>query len=120
MQSVVQKFSHIGATLWVLDKKAALDNLRSSAQNLMTNRHEVEKVVLFGSLADGTAVPGSDADVLLILKHSTEERWFDRISKYIDYFANAGIGVDLFPYTRSEIEKLSLAKQAIGCGVEIA
>ena len=31
----------------------------------------------FGSLAEGRAVPGSDADVLVLLSHS-ETRWLDR------------------------------------------
>lgn len=115
----MQKYSYGGATLWVLDIKTAVENIRSVAQKLISEHPEVIKVVLFGSLADGTAVPGSDADVLLVLKDSQKQRWIDRIDDYLDYFLDIGIGVDLFPYTEDEIEHIRLAETALKSGIEI-
>ncbi len=110
------KYSYNGATLWVLDIETAVENIRNAAQKLFSEHPEVIKVVLFGSLADGTAVPSSDADILLILKNSPKSRWIDRIDDYIDYFIGIGIGVDLFPYTKDEVEKILLAKTALNDG----
>ena len=45
----------------------------------------------------------SDADVLLILRESSHERFFDRIP---EYQMEAPIPVDVFPYTLNEIEEM--------------
>ncbi len=119
MQSVLHKYSYDGAILWVLDRETAVENIRNAAQKLISEHPEVIKVVLFGSLADGTAVPGSDADVLLVLKNSSKTRWIDRIEDFMDYFIEIGIGVDLFPYTIDEIEHIRLAEIALKSGMEI-
>lgn len=69
---------------------------------VLTDRHpEIEKVVLFGSLARSDAVPGSDADLLLILRESELSFW-ERSACYRP--VDVGIGVDVFAYTRAELE----------------
>ena len=63
-------------------------------------RPEVERVILFGSLARGDAVPGSDADLLVVL--SSAERPF--LSRMPDYgLIHCAISVDVFPYTEDEL-----------------
>jgi predicted nucleotidyltransferase len=61
---------------------------------------EIEQVLLFGSLARGEGVPGSDADLLLILS-SSDETMLERIPRYLPQ--GLTLGVDVFPYTRAEI-----------------
>ncbi len=70
----------------------------------MKARHpEIEQVLLFGSLARGDAVPGSDADLLLILS-SAELPFLERIPRYLP--EGLPLGVDLFPYTQEEIDRM--------------
>jgi predicted nucleotidyltransferase len=71
---------------------------------LITIRHpEIEEVVLFGSLATGSAVPGSDVDLLLVLNGS-DRPFRDRIPVFLP--SGFPVGMDVFPYTRDEIERM--------------
>ena len=67
---------------------------------------EIERAVLFGSLQRGDAVPGSDADVLLVLR-STDLLFSERAAAYRP--EGVGIPVDLFVYTRSELDDMLAA-----------
>ena len=63
---------------------------------------EISEVWLFGSLAHGQAVPGSDADVLLVLEEC-KLPFLEWGAYYQPEFC--GVGVDLFVYTRNELEQ---------------
>ncbi len=78
--------------------------LKESAHALRKANDDVSGIYLFGSLAKGEAVPGSDADILVVLKRS-DKRIIDRATDFMDFFKNAGIGVDIFSYTEKEINK---------------
>lgn len=71
---------------------------------LVARRPEVEEVVLFGSLVSGTPVPGSDVDLLLVLTRS-DRAFLDRIPEFLP--AGFPVAVDVFPYTREEIEQMA-------------
>ncbi|MFO8240414.1 MAG: nucleotidyltransferase domain-containing protein [Dissulfuribacterales bacterium] len=70
---------------------------------MRANHPEIERVLLFGSLARGEAAPGSDADLLLVLS-SAADPFLNRIPKYIPM--GLPIGVDVFPYTQEEISRM--------------
>ena len=59
---------------------------------------------MFGSLVKGTAVPGSDVDLLIILSAS-DASFLDRIAGYLPCAFPCGI--DVFPYTRAEIARMT-------------
>ena len=107
--------------IW-LDREAAREAVRKSADRLVAERPEVRKVVLFGSLARGDAVPGSDADVLIIAE--TDVRFIDRYLEYIDYFDQSHTGVELFVYTPEEAERMAgeptLVRTALREGIVVA
>lgn len=84
-----------------LDRAETLKRLRSSIKALRERYPEIEKVVLFGSLARGDAVPGSDADLLVVLRESCLPFW-DRSVIY--HPEGAGLGVDVVAYTHQELE----------------
>ena len=69
-------------------------------KTLKARRPEIERAVLFGSLQRGGAVPGSDADVLLVLR-TTDLPFSERAAVYRP--EGAGIPVDLFVYTCAEL-----------------
>lgn len=83
---------------------------------------EVERVILFGSLSRGDAVPGSDADLLVILGDS-DLPFHDRSAKY--RFESAGIGTDVFAYTQGEVDAMlaegnAFLSEALRSGKELA
>ena len=87
-----------------LDRERTLEELRRAAERLVEKRPDVEAVVLFGSLAEGTATGASDADLLIVLKRS-EERFLDRIPPFLEAFRGVGLPVDVFPYTVEELRR---------------
>ena len=74
------------------------------AQRLFSTRPEVEEIIVFGSFAKETYAPGSDVDVLIVLSHS-DRPFRDRIPVYLPGRFPAGL--DLFPYTRDELARIS-------------
>lgn len=68
-------------------------------------RHpELEEAILFGSVARGTPVPGSDVDLLLVLSES-DRPFRDRIPLFLP--GAFPVGVDVFPYTRAELTRMT-------------
>ncbi len=112
--SLVLEKSYGSVRVFWLQREEAIKRLKSAAENLIMERTEVEEVVLFGSLNEGRAIPGSDADLLIVVKkkHETED--------YIDYFADVGIPCDLFCYTREELEENDFARSAYQKGRVLA
>ena len=92
-----------------LDRPHLIERLKSAAQALSERHPEIELVVLFGSLARGDAVPGSDADLLIIVSHSAEP-FLQRAMRYRP--AGVGVGVDVVAYTREELAMLLEADNA--------
>lgn len=94
-----------------------MERLRERARRLNKENPQVEKILLFGSIAQRTATPGSDADVCVILKED-HRRFIDRIPDFSEYFSNMGIGVDVFPYTVEEIKKgIPVVRAALKNGI---
>ena len=89
-----------------LDRELAVQILRELAERLVRTHPEVLEVRLFGSLAEGTAVPGSDADLLIVLRDHPQPRWFDRIPQYASAFDEIDLPVEIFPYTLAELAQL--------------
>jgi len=106
-------------TVFWLETAEAVRRLEAAARAVVAERSEVIGVYLFGSLAEGRAVPGSDADVLILVERS-ERRWLDRPLEFYPYFAGCGIGVELFCYTREEAVRNPMARQARGAGMRLA
>lgn len=77
---------------------------------MATTRPEVEEVWLFGSLARGEAVPGSDADLLIVLSDSPAS-FLDRAVRYLPEFC--GVGVDILAYTRAELTAMCESGQDV-------
>lgn len=78
-------------------------NLRQAIHHLTMEHPEIEEVWLFGSLARGEAVPGSDADVLIVLTESALP-FVQRYAHYQPEFC--GVGVDVLAYTRDELARM--------------
>lgn len=106
LPSVYVKRSFGSSKVTYLDRAKAVEQLELLARRLLETHSDVIEVRLFGSLARMKAVPGSDADVLIVLKSHRQPRWFDRIAEFQDTFANTDMPVELFPSTRAELQRL--------------
>ncbi len=87
-----------------LDRDALLARLRAIAARIRQEQQEVEEIRAFGSLARGDATGISDADVLILLRESSESDPLQRIRAFLRYF-DLERGVDLLVYTRAEFEQ---------------
>ena len=87
-----------------LDRDKAVESLREAARQLRQTDPRVVQVMLFGSLVKGDYVPGSDADVLVVLQ-ADPRPFFDRIPEFLRYFLDVSIDVEVFPYTRDDMER---------------
>lgn len=104
MQSVIHKKSYGSVKVFWLDKALLKKRLKKAAKRLMCENFNVEKVVLFGSLAEDRATAFSDADIMILVKKS-KKRFMDRPLDFTEYFQDIGIQVDIFVYTSEEAEQ---------------
>lgn len=118
MQSAVRKKSYGSVTVFWLDRERVVRSLRQATACLAAERPEVLYIGLFGSLAQGRAVPGSDADIIVLVSGSPH-RFIDRPLDYLSFFEHAGIGVDLFCYTPWEARSTPLATSALAQSVAL-
>jgi predicted nucleotidyltransferase len=100
---VTQSSSSDSVRITWFDRSAVLEQVRWAVAALASRRPEVERVLLFGSLAAGHAVPGSDVDLLVVLEQSATP-FVDRIPLYMP--EGCGVGVDVFPYTQQELARM--------------
>ena len=101
LQSVNECYRGRSVRVFRLDREGTLARLRQRAHTLLAQRPDVLEVRLFGSLARGTAGPGSDADLFIVLRNGAP-RFLDRIPDLARYFEGVGIGCDVIAYTESE------------------
>ncbi len=97
MQSAVREESYGSVRTFWLDADLVVSRLRRRAADLGRNP-AVRRVILFGSLAEGRAVPGSDADILVVLDDDNRSA-SDRIPEFSAFFSDIGVPVDVFPYS---------------------
>ena len=75
--------------IFSLEPSLVIERLKARAQALKKEEQKVLGVYLFVSLARGEAVPGSDADMLVVLKDSGKPL-LDRAADFMDFFCGAG------------------------------
>jgi len=77
----------------------------------------IERVILFGSLARGTTRSGSDIDLIVV--RNTDKRFLDRVDDIIR-LVEPVMGLDVLVYTPKEFELMkhssSFVRNAIGEG----
>jgi len=96
-----------------LKQEELIEALRREAGRIAQEDERVIKIVLFGSLAEGRAVPGSDADLLVLLRED-DRPFIQRLADWIGRFA-VGFPVEVFPYTLDELD-VPLARHALEKG----
>ena len=99
-----------------LDREKTIEALHRIARRVRVENPAVSRIVLFGSLAEGSHSAFSDADLLVILK-SGERRPMDRIPALLLAFADAPVGVDVLPVLEAELPDNAFARRAERAGI---
>ena len=113
---MVQERSYGSVRVFWLNREEVLRRLREAVQKLLAEKKDIKEIRLFGSLAEGRAVPGSDVDLLLVME-KTEKSFWARAEDLWDYFAEIGLPCELFCYTEEEIARIDFARKAYEKGV---
>jgi predicted nucleotidyltransferase len=116
MPSFIAEESSNSAKVFWLDQESLLREIRKTSREVGDKNDNVLKIVLFGSVAEKRAVPGSDADILIVLRRDAKP-FMDRIAEWLDKFA-LDFPVEIFPYTEKELDN-PLASQAMRTGITL-
>jgi predicted nucleotidyltransferase len=84
-------------------RKKLLEDELSRIIEVLKKNYEPDRLILFGSFAEGNTHEWSDIDLLIIKK--TEKRPLDRILE-VSRLIKPTIGIDLFVYTPNEFDTL--------------
>ena len=116
MQSVIQEKLYDSVRIFWLNKQLVRNRLKEAIRSLVRVRPDIEKIVLFGSFAEGRAAVGSDIDLLIIVKECGK-RFMDRALEYQEFFSDIGLGVDIFVFTKEELKQdVKIARSAMEHG----
>jgi predicted nucleotidyltransferase len=74
------------------------------AHRLLASRDDIEEIVVFGSFATDSWAPGSDLDVLIVLRDARDPVR-DRIPPLLP--GRFPVPMDVFPFTRTELAERS-------------
>jgi len=116
VQSVVRERSFNSVRIFWIDRDLVMERLQRRIDLLSENPH-VQKIVLFGSFAEGREVPGSDLDILIVLDED-EREITERIPGFLEVLGDIGISVDIFAYTEDELQN-PVAMAALRSGITL-
>jgi predicted nucleotidyltransferase len=85
------------------DRNVIARAVQAYAAQLRKRHPEVERVIWFGSWVSGLPSPGSDVDLCLVLSRA-DKPLRERVPEYLP--VGFPVGIDLFPYTKAEFERL--------------
>ena len=102
MPSFVVEESLGSVKVFWLKQEELVEEIRNSALRLGESDENVLKIVLFGSLADRKAIPGSEADILILLKEDAR-RFMERVAEWQQRFS-LDFPTEVFPYTQEELD----------------
>ena len=103
MPSTTRAGSSPGSKSRFVDRERVLAGLRRSARRAAERVPELERVLLFGSFARGTAGARSDADLVVVLSTSRHRRRMDRIPELLEALYPAPVPLDVVPWTAAEV-----------------
>ena len=106
-RSVLRKECFGSVKVFWLDRELALSTAMEGCRRLVRERKEVLRAGVFGSIARGDAVPGSDLDVLVVVENAAdvEPRPFDRAGPYLPFFEEIDLPVEVFCFREQEAAK---------------
>jgi len=116
MQSFIVEESLNSVKIFWLDQERLRAELTRTAQRIGSGDENIVKIILFGSLAENRGVPGSDADILIVLKRA-DEPFLQRIEVWSAKFS-VDFPIELFPYAEDELDN-PIVQEAIKKGITL-
>ena len=104
MPSATQESSSASVRFFSLDRAKTIDSIRDAMNAVKERCPEIDRVILFGSVARGEAVPDSAADVLVLLR-DTIWPFQERLARYLP--AGVAMAVGVFPCAHSGLQGMS-------------
>lgn len=105
----------------MVGRKQLIERIRHFFARL-ERRHELQQVILFGSLAEGSFGPDSDVDLILVSPKFEGKKFFKRPGD-IHLAWDLGVPVDLLCFTPKEFEErrhgVNIISHALAHGVQI-
>lgn len=116
MPSYVREESSHSVRVFWLEQDRLLEDIRRAAEKAGRENPLVKEIILFGSLAEKRAVPGSDADILIVLWED-DRPFLERVKEWLEKF-DLGFPVDVFLYTVAELSN-PVAREALAKGIRL-
>jgi uncharacterized protein len=104
--------SESDSTVLVKSQPPILDELRSKLLSFC-QKHTVQKLEVFGSVAEGTAKPGSDIDLMITLKPGSAESLHEFVGLQLELEDLLGCPVDLLERLAVESMKNPFKRRSI-------
>jgi len=118
MGSFVVEESLNSVKVFWLEQEQLVEEIHKVASEIGEANENVLKIILFGSLAERRGVPGSDADILIILERE-DKPFMDRIAEWSERFS-IDFPVEIFPYTKKELNKNNpIVQEAVKRGITL-
>jgi len=114
MESFVAEESLNSVKVFWLDQEKLIKKVSDIAKEIGENETNILMIILFGSIADKRGIPGSDVDLLILLKNDPKP-FIGRIPEWAEKF-KLDFPVDLFPFTINEMDN-AIVKNAIRNGL---
>jgi predicted nucleotidyltransferase len=103
MIKIKGKTTQDGQKRYSAERKQLLDEEMSRCVRMLTEQSSPEKVILFGTLANGSVHEWSDIDLVIVER--THLPFFQRIKK-IRKIIQPKVGMDIMVYTPEEFDRL--------------
>ena len=117
-ESFVAEESLNSVKVFWLEQEQLVEEIHKVASEIGEANENVLKIILFGSLAERRGVPGSDADILIILERE-DKPFMDRIAEWSERFS-IDFPVEIFPYTKKELNKNNpIVQEAVKRGITL-
>lgn len=116
MESFVVEESLNSVKVFWLEQEQLVEEIYNVAREIGKEDENILKIILFGSLAERRGVPGSDADILIILERD-DKPFMDRIAEWSERFS-MDFPVEIFPYTEKELNN-PIAQGAVKRGITL-
>lgn len=117
MESFVVEESLNSVKVFWLEHEQLVEELDKVARAIGEEDENIVTIILFGSLAERRGVPGSDADILIVLKRE-DKPFMDRFAEWSERFS-IDFPVDIFPYTEKEELNNPIVQEAVKRGITL-
>jgi predicted nucleotidyltransferase len=103
MSKIKQKIDQSDKKRYSSERKQLLDEEMNRCLSMLTEQSSLEKVILFGTLANGAVHEWSDIDLVVVER--TQLPFFQRI-KRLRKLLKPRVGMDIMVYTSEEFDRL--------------